>query len=204
VSERDREGEWWANSANKDVKSSSKDTNREKDKEKDTDKDKEREKEKEKEKDKDYFSIESIHDRLRVYAREGGVPLELVDRYSEHRKMKMTPFQEFQADKIIEWEECRVDEKEKLRGEKKRKGEERREEKGWEELSWRELWRGEKKMEKDEGEQEEEQDEEEEEEDVETRKEDYFTAERSRKWRLKGIGWGILCVVYWLCSVTVM
>jgi hypothetical protein len=96
VSERDREGEWWANSANKDGKSSSKDTIRGKDIEKDTDKDKDKDKEREKEKDKDYFSIESIHDRLRVYAREGGVPLELVDRYSEHRKMKMTPFQEFQ------------------------------------------------------------------------------------------------------------
>jgi hypothetical protein len=96
VSERDREGEWWASSANKDAKSSSKDTNRE------INKEKEKDKERDKDKDKDYFSIESIHDRLRVYAREGGVPLELVDRYSEHRKMKMTPFQEFQEEKTIE------------------------------------------------------------------------------------------------------
>jgi hypothetical protein len=86
----------WASSANKDAKSSSKDTNRE------INKEKEKDKERDKDKDKDYFSIESIHDRLRVYAREGGVPLELVDRYSEHRKMKMTPFQEFQEEKTIE------------------------------------------------------------------------------------------------------
>jgi hypothetical protein len=79
VRERDREGEWWANSVNNTGKMSSKDTTIDK--------------EKEKEKEKDYFSIESIHDRLRVYAREGGVPLELVDRYSEHRKLKMFSFQ---------------------------------------------------------------------------------------------------------------
>ena len=39
-------------------------------------------------KEKDYFSLESIHDRLRIYAKEGGVPLDLVDRYSEHRNME--------------------------------------------------------------------------------------------------------------------
>ena len=99
--ERDREGDlWWANSANTNTgKNPSKDSTKEKEKDKDKDKDKDKEKDKEKEKEKDYFSIESIHDRLRVYAREGGVPLELVDRYSEHRKMKMTRFQD---DKIIE------------------------------------------------------------------------------------------------------
>ena len=40
-------------------------------------------------KEKDYFSLESIHDRLRIYAKEGGVPLDFVDRYSEHRKMEI-------------------------------------------------------------------------------------------------------------------
>lgn len=40
-------------------------------------------------KEKDYFSLESIHDRLRIYAKGGGVPLDFVDRYSEHRKMKI-------------------------------------------------------------------------------------------------------------------
>jgi hypothetical protein len=36
----------------------------------------------------DYFSSESIHDRLRVYAREGGVPLDILDRYNEHTRSK--------------------------------------------------------------------------------------------------------------------
>jgi hypothetical protein len=143
VSERDREGEWWASSANKDAKSSSKDTNREINKEKEKDKERDRDKDK----DKDYFSIESIHDRLRVYAREGGVPLELVDRYSEHRKMKMTPFQEFQEEKTIEWKESRGDEdKEKGRWEKKRRVGVRRVE-----LKRVEERRGEKKMESGKG-----------------------------------------------------
>jgi hypothetical protein len=38
--------------------------------------------------DKDYFSSESIHDRLRVYAKEGGVPLDYIDKYAEHRRLK--------------------------------------------------------------------------------------------------------------------
>ena len=37
-----------------------------------------------KERESNYFSSESIQDRLRVYAREGGVPLDYVDRYSQH------------------------------------------------------------------------------------------------------------------------
>ena len=42
-----------------------------------------------KDREKDtYFSTESIHDRLRVYAREGGVPLDYVDRYSQHMMNK--------------------------------------------------------------------------------------------------------------------
>ena len=40
-------------------------------------------------KEKDYFSLESIHDRLRIYAKKGGVPLDLVEGYSQHRKMKI-------------------------------------------------------------------------------------------------------------------
>ena len=53
-----------------------------------TTKDQQRDREKEKEKEKDYFSSESIHERLRVYAKEGGVPLDYVDRYSRHMMKK--------------------------------------------------------------------------------------------------------------------
>ena len=52
------------------------------------DREKEREREREKEKERDYFSSESIHERLRVYAKEGGVPLDYVDRYSRHMMKK--------------------------------------------------------------------------------------------------------------------
>ena len=51
-------------------------------------KDQQKEREKEKEREKDYFSSESIHERLRVYAKEGGVPLDYVDRYSQHMMRK--------------------------------------------------------------------------------------------------------------------
>jgi hypothetical protein len=34
----------------------------------------------------DYFTQEALHERMKVYAREGGIPMDYIDRYTEYAK----------------------------------------------------------------------------------------------------------------------